>query len=271
MPFLGSLPETKPTGVPELRLILKGRETRRGMDCHPHRHPFHELAVVTSGRCRWVLERGAIELCPGEALLLPPGAIHHEESDPGVRTGVWWLGFFMPPPGRVFPVSGRPIRAADAEPLLERLQTIHREVTRRPPWHEQRVALALQELTLLLRRPPAPAARGARGLNPRQLSLMRTAAQHLEANLAEDVSIREVARIHGLSAPHFATLFARCHGLSPQQHLQQARFQKARALLADARLSVKEVASLCGFRDPAHFSRQFRRATGRPPRAYFGS
>ncbi|GAB4252062.1 MAG: hypothetical protein OHK005_19270 [Candidatus Methylacidiphilales bacterium] len=271
MPSTDLMSKTKPTLVPELRLILKGRETRRGMDCVPHRHPFHELAVVTCGRCRWVLERGIVELRTGEALLLPPGVMHHEESDPGVRTGVWWLGFFIPSPGESFPVCARPIPAATAEPLLERLQTIHREVTLQPPWHEQRVALALQELTLLLRRPPVRPARKVRGLNPRQMSLMRTAAHHLEANLAEDVSIREVARIHGLSAPHFTTLFARCHGMSPKQFLQQARFRKARALLADARLSVKEVASLCGFGDPAHFSRQFRRATGRPPRAYCDS
>lgn len=271
MPIRGFVSETKPTPVPELRLILKGRETRRGMDCVPHRHPFHELAVVICGRCRWVLERRIVELCPGEALLLPPGAIHHEESDPGVRTGVWWLGFYMPSPGASFPVCARPIPAATAEPLLERLQTIHREVTLQPPWHEQRVALALQELALLLRRPPAQEARSVGGLNSRQMSLMRTAAQHLEANLAEDVSIGEVARIHGLSAAHFSTLFARCHGMSPKQHLQQARFRKAHALLADGRLSVKEVASLCGFRDPAHFSRAFRRATGHSPQTQIGS
>jgi len=257
----------KPTSPPRLRLILQGRESRRGMDSHPHRHPFHELAVVTDGRCRWVLERGSVQLRAGEALVLEPGVLHHEESEPGVRTGVWWVGFSLPAHHPPLRRAGHPIPVAEAEPLLERIQTIHREVTRRPLWHERRVALALQELALLLGRPrssPPPAGR-SRTLNQRQLNLMQTAAHYLEANLSEDLAIGEVARIHGLSGPHFTTLFARHHGVSPQKYLQHARFRQARALLADARLSVKEVASLCGFHDPAHFTRQFRRVFGRPP------
>jgi AraC family transcriptional regulator, transcriptional activator of pobA len=46
---------------------------------------------------------------------------------------------------------------------------------------------------------------------------------------------------------------------------------EARRLLLDGRLSVKEVAAALGFDDPGHFSRYFKRATGRAPSQFVGA
>lgn len=55
------------------------------------------------------------------------------------------------------------------------------------------------------------------------------------------------------------------------EELMRARLEHARALLADARLRelpVAEVAARCGFIDPSHFARRFRRRFGCTPRVY---
>jgi AraC-like DNA-binding protein len=47
--------------------------------------------------------------------------------------------------------------------------------------------------------------------------------------------------------------------------LDDARFRRAQQLLADAELDIHEVASALGYRDPACFTRAFRRWSGRTP------
>jgi AraC-like DNA-binding protein len=47
--------------------------------------------------------------------------------------------------------------------------------------------------------------------------------------------------------------------------LDDARFRRAQQLLADAELDIHEVAAALGYRDPACFTRAFRRWSGRTP------
>ena len=55
------------------------------------------------------------------------------------------------------------------------------------------------------------------------------------------------------------------------QELVRMRLEKARDLLGDARLAnlgVADVAEKCGFADPSHFARRFRRQFGMTPIQY---
>jgi two-component system response regulator YesN len=45
---------------------------------------------------------------------------------------------------------------------------------------------------------------------------------------------------------------------------------KARQLLAEGRLSIKEICAAVGYQDPNYFSRIFKRATGVTPSDYKG-
>jgi two-component system response regulator YesN len=51
-------------------------------------------------------------------------------------------------------------------------------------------------------------------------------------------------------------------------YLARLRMIKARELLRDDRLSVKEVASQVGYTDGHHFAREFRRFDGMSPSQY---
>jgi len=55
---------------------------------------------------------------------------------------------------------------------------------------------------------------------------------------------------------------------SYQRLLDEARLHCADALLADARLTVAEVAQRLGYSDPANFGRAFRNLTGMTPAAW---
>ena len=50
--------------------------------------------------------------------------------------------------------------------------------------------------------------------------------------------------------------------------LNQLRVNRAKALLRDPSLRVHEVAEMVGYADVAHFSKNFKRLTGKSPVAY---
>ncbi len=83
--------------------------------------------------------------------------------------------------------------------------------------------------------------------------------------------LNDIANSVHLSVAHFGRLFKDEVGQAPMKFLSQLRVERAKALLDRADLSVGEVGVAVGFEDPLHFSRVFRSATGKSPRAYRGA
>jgi transcriptional regulator GlxA family with amidase domain len=84
-------------------------------------------------------------------------------------------------------------------------------------------------------------------------------------DLARPLDHAALERISGLSASRLQALFREVTGYPPLEYLRRLRVEEARRLLADRRLSVKEVAARTGFRDTSHFSKVFRRVDGLSP------
>jgi AraC family transcriptional regulator len=103
------------------------------------------------------------------------------------------------------------------------------------------------------------------GLAPHQ---ERRAKELMAASLDEDISLLRLAAECGLSARHFARAFRQSTGLSPHRWLIQHRVERARGLLADRRLSLTEIALVCGFADQSHFTRTFTGIVGTSPGAW---
>ena len=78
-------------------------------------------------------------------------------------------------------------------------------------------------------------------------------------------SLPELARRLGVSYTWFRRTFAHHTGLSPHQYRIQIKLGRARTLLGETALTVKEVAFRCGFESEHYFSRLFKRKTGVAP------
>jgi AraC family transcriptional regulator, positive regulator of tynA and feaB len=82
-----------------------------------------------------------------------------------------------------------------------------------------------------------------------------------------DLSPLTVAAEHGISTRTVHYAFAGAHTTFVER-LMGLRLGRAHELLTDARLfdlPVAEIASRCGFADPSHFARRFRRRFGQSP------
>jgi transcriptional regulator GlxA family with amidase domain len=91
------------------------------------------------------------------------------------------------------------------------------------------------------------------------------AALWLEANLAGQVRLEDVARQAGSSPFHFLRAFRKAIGVTPHQYLLRLRLREAARLLAEGSMPVTQVALEVGFQDLSNFVRTFKRAAGVPP------
>ncbi|MGH9883251.1 MAG: helix-turn-helix domain-containing protein [Pyrinomonadaceae bacterium] len=89
----------------------------------------------------------------------------------------------------------------------------------------------------------------------------------IEDQLAEDLSLEQIATVAGVSASHLNTLFRMSMGVPVHQYLIQRRVERAKALLMQDGLSMAEIAQAAGFAHQSHMARHMRRVLGMPPRA----
>lgn len=113
---------------------------------------------------------------------------------------------------------------------------------------------------------PFPSTRGSRGLDPRRLQRV---IDYIQANLAKEITVEELAVAASLSRFHFSRMFKASTGQSPSRFIGQQRLHLAKSLLV-AGNSIADVAHVCGFSSESNFVRSFRRATGRTPGRYRG-
>lgn len=94
---------------------------------------------------------------------------------------------------------------------------------------------------------------------------LKQVTDYIEAHLAEELALADLATLAGLSAHHFGQAFKRTTGLPPHQYVIHCRVGRARELLRDPALTVAEVAVAVGFSNQSHLTRHFRRLTGTTP------
>ncbi len=95
--------------------------------------------------------------------------------------------------------------------------------------------------------------------------LVRQAKLILEQRIEQSVDMHELAVSLRISYSHFRRVFKQHTGVAPYQYHLQLRINRAKELLDEASLSVKQIAAALNFKDPYHFSKIFKRHTGVPP------
>jgi AraC family transcriptional regulator len=97
---------------------------------------------------------------------------------------------------------------------------------------------------------------------------LRRVDDYMHANLAECISLRDLANVACLSTFGLIRVFKQAYGETPYQRLTRLRIERACLLLRVRDKRVADVAVECGFVSHAHFAAVFRRAVGVTPTAY---
>ena len=84
------------------------------------------------------------------------------------------------------------------------------------------------------------------------------AIARIQTDYAVELNMSLLAQELGVGYRWFRSTFTAHTGLSPHQYLLEFRLVRARNLLAESELSIKEIAMQTGFEDEHYFSRLFR-------------
>lgn len=84
----------------------------------------------------------------------------------------------------------------------------------------------------------------------------------------EDISLQDVAGSMNYSDAYFCKIFKQCFDKSFLVYLTEYRVEKAKILLADMSINIKDVSVEVGYRDSNYFARVFKRSQGITPTEY---
>ena len=236
----------------------------------PEAHNAYTLSYVRRGGFAYASRGRTFELVAGSFMIGHPGDEyicshdHHlcgdeclsfhltpeAASEVGAGANLWRLGGLPPSPElAVWAERGQAVVDGRADGSLEEIGLL---ITAR--------------LAALVAGAPVPAAVVPVTHADRRRAVR--AAMRIDADVAREIALADLARDAGLSRFHFLRVFAAALGVTPHQYLVRSRVRRAARLLADPDISVTTVAHESGFADLSNFVRTFHRAAGMPPRKY---
>jgi AraC family transcriptional regulator len=103
------------------------------------------------------------------------------------------------------------------------------------------------------------------GLGQQRATLVR---DFIEASLAEDLSVADLARLVGISPSRFAALFKNSFSSPVHRYVIARRIERAMCMLLANDFRNADIALACGFASESHLNDVFKRMTGTTPRNF---
>jgi AraC-like DNA-binding protein len=207
--------------------------------------------ALASGPCCWLLDMGKPRIYrPARGQQLTTNGVRF--SGPGLDA---WLDKV----GAASEIAFAQLSEFNA------IRRAHKEllalVKRRPSGYEWQVHLLLNRILGTLLR-----ARKLLSAPPKEIpAAVARVTEAVRAHPARNWKAPELAALAGVSYSALRAVFKQSQQETLHEFLQRTRLDKARLLLCDARLSVKDVARELDFSSEFYFSHFFRKATGMSP------
>ena len=240
-----------------------------------HRHDFWQLVFNQSGIGEMQTDK-SYRIEPTRTVVIPPG-LPHTWSNAG-STPLNLFNIHILPRQSGFADLEKWLKALcssrdsvaicpghqDCIHLMERVST---GLDGGAPGYKFQTAALLMEFVITILR---AGLNTARSLDPdtHPVSRIEKAFWYMEANYDRPIGLRDIGRLMNVSPKHACEIFKLETGLPPLRHLRRLRIQKAKLLLEETTLRIKEVAYKVGFQDEHYFSRLFQKLTGVSPASY---
>ena len=249
----------------------------------PDAHPKEYAAKVTTGRALalfqlvyitdgfgsfWSERSGEAAVGPGTVFILFPGVEHAYRPDPATGWTEEWIGFGGPHANRLWRngIIGaeQPIFTIgvheDLVAMFDSAAALCREQT--PGFQIRLGALVLQIVASVQALHRYDSQQHAAG------EIIRRARYLMQQRLESGISVEEITYRCNLSYGQLLRAFRRYTGLTPYQYFLQLRVHRAKKLLGDPDVQVKEVAARLRFDNQYYFARLFKKKTEVTPSAW---
>ncbi|MDF2718697.1 MAG: AraC family transcriptional regulator [Paenibacillus sp.] len=249
-----------------------------------HAHPKYELLYIHGGGYNYVIGASMFDVGPGDLIVMngitPHGPLFDERPS-CIRTGISFYPASLQPlmdiPESVDLLHpfrelrnchcrlSEPLRS-DMEHVLSRM---NRYFGKTDKMSCNRFRAAFLELLLIVvescsyTRTSIPDPRNTKE------TLVRKALEYIEQNYMLDLSLDVIADRLYMSRSYLAKIFKEYTGMTVFEYINDHRINRAKVLFVmEKSKSVSDVCYEVGFKNPAHFSRNFKSSVGASPEQY---
>ena len=218
----------------------------------------------------------AVVVEPGSLTFVPAGTAYLWKTEGPIA----FAHLYVPPCAldRVVEADGRSGRGVSlvdrvgcCDPLLEPIFRTMLDHVAATPTPSRLLLDTLHEnfmLRLGRRHSSAPAGRHESKTDSLAPHRLRRVLDYIEAHLAEDLALADLAGVAATSPFHFSRAFHLATGLSPYRFVIERRLETARVLLLTSTLSLEDIRLACGFSSKRQFGVLFKKALGLGPKRY---
>ena len=101
-----------------------------------------------------------------------------------------------------------------------------------------------------------------------QEKIIKRSIEYIKNNFKGDLTLEIVADYACVSPYYFSKIFKKFTGTNYIDYLTDIRIEKAKEMLRDGRVAVKDVCFNVGYNDPNYFSRVFKKIVGLSPKEF---
>lgn len=245
-----------------------------------HSHTFYEMLFCRSCQgVEYLVGTERYRLHEGDVIMVPPGISHRpllngEPAQPYIRDVLWLSAEFVQQLSRWFPElqassetysavlhTKEDVRAAIGKLFEQGVREAESDAD------DRELAVIGNTITLLAQLRRAYAVRAARPMLAERPELLDRALQYIEENLAQKITLAEVAHRFFVSESTIAQLFRKKMDVSFYHCVTQRRLIAAKTLIV-RNVPLETISRQVGFSDYSAFYKAFKKEYGISPRQY---
>ena len=214
-----------------------------------------------------------LRVTPGKAFIALMPSRHRyylPENSPGWTFA--WISIYHPyllaRIAKQVAITGPLFEVAPDGPLAASTARLVRGAIKKDFRNRFEVELALFEFLLACEQSAEQARDSFRDTPDQGRQLLDAVRSHIVAGLPKALDVHALAAGHGMSRTHFSHLFRARTGLTPAHFATEVRIHEAARMLLETHAPLKQIAAACGFANPNHFCKVFRRIQHVSPKAY---
>lgn len=255
--------------------LLYSGTLSKSQDWHdtPHFHYFLEILFVVDGRGTVEVNGTAYDIVKHDIVVYNADVIHAEQSSAYEPLEVNFIAFDKIqlknlPSNFILPQNA--INIFNASPfagiLTQLFDLIRDELTKKDDFYSEVVKDASRTLLMYVFRIINRTLNSVTLLN--KDNILNMVLPYIEKNYLCSIGLSDIAEACFVNKYYLSHVFTESFGMSVGQYIRSKRLELAQKRIRETDIPISDIASQCGFHDPAYFGRLFKKTTGLTPLQY---